>query len=228
MVSGIGCTGRMPAYVDFNTLHTTHGRALGFATGLKLVKPSMKIIVVMGDGDALSIGGNHFIHACRRNIEMTAIIINNYVYAMTGGQYSSTTPRGSIATTGVFGSVDYPFDVSRLAEAAGASFVARSTVYHVREAEKYILQAIIKKGFSVVEILSNCHTYYGRLNNLPLATDMLKWFKDNTVNKDKKKDGDDNKILRGILVDKDLPEYTEEYYKNVIQLAEKEVESIRG
>jgi 2-oxoglutarate ferredoxin oxidoreductase, beta subunit (EC 1.2.7.3) len=131
MVSGIGCTGRMPVYVDFNTLHTTHGRALAFATGLKLVRPEMRVIVVMGDGDALAIGGNHFIHAARRNIGLTAIVVNNATYGMTGGQYSPTTPLGALSTTAPYGHIEPPFQIAELAQCAGAAFVARSTVYHV-------------------------------------------------------------------------------------------------
>src|SRR3990172_6518935 len=129
LVSGIGCTGRMPVYLDFNTMHTTHGRALAFATGLKLAKPHMEVIVVMGDGDALAIGGNHFIHASRRNIDLTAIVINNQVYGMTGGQVSPTTPHGAKASTAIYGHLEQPFDIAGLAMAAGAPFVARGTVY---------------------------------------------------------------------------------------------------
>ncbi|HPL30825.1 MAG TPA: thiamine pyrophosphate-dependent enzyme, partial [Anaerolineae bacterium] len=144
MVSGIGCSGRMPVYVDFNTMHTTHGRALAFATGLKLARPEMHVIVVMGDGDALAIGGNHFIHAARRNIGLTAIIINNAIYGMTGGQYSPTTPENMVTTTDPYGHIEPPFPVPALAEAAGASFVARSTVYHAREPDHLIELALAK------------------------------------------------------------------------------------
>ena len=137
LVSGIGCSGRLPAYVDVNTVHTTHGRALAYATGIKLAKPEMEVIVVMGDGDSLAIGGNHFIHTARRNIELTAIIINNRIYGMTGGQYSPATPTGSISTTSSYGNIDQPFDISKMAEVAGAGFVARSTVYHVAEVVRF-------------------------------------------------------------------------------------------
>ena len=131
VISGIGCTGRMPVYMDFNTMHTTHGRALAFATGLKMARPEMKIIVVMGDGDALAIGGNHFIHAARRNIDLAAIVVNNNIYGMTGGQSSPTTPLDSRSTTAPYGHIEQPFPICELSMAAGASFVARSTVYHV-------------------------------------------------------------------------------------------------
>jgi 2-oxoglutarate/2-oxoacid ferredoxin oxidoreductase subunit beta len=181
MVSGIGCTGRIPVYVDCNTLHTTHGRALTFATGIKLARPDLKVIVFMGDGDALAIGGNHFIHAARRNIDLTAIVVNNNIYGMTGGQASPTTPLGKKATTAVYGSMDQPFDTCELAKAAGATFVARSTVYHVKHAEKMIKEGLEHKGFSVIELVSNCHTYYGRLNKLGEPIDMLNVMKDKSV-----------------------------------------------
>src|SRR3990172_4896047 len=154
MVSGIGCSGRMSVYPDFNTLHTTHCRALAFATGIKLAKPQMNVLVVMGDGDALAIGGNHFIHAARRNIDLTAIVVNNSTYALTGGQVSPTTPVGARTTTSWFGSIEPAFDVCRIAEAAGASFVARGTAYHVLELDKLITRAMQKKGFSVVEAIN--------------------------------------------------------------------------
>ena len=181
MVSGIGCTGRIPVYVDVNTLHTTHGRALTFATGIKLAKPNLKVIVFMGDGDALAIGGNHFIHAARRNIDITAIIVNNNIYGMTGGQASPTTPLGSKATTAVYGAIERPFDTCELAKAAGATFVARSTVYHVKQLESMLRQGLDHKGFSVVEIISNCHTYYGRLNKLGEPINMLNEMKEKSV-----------------------------------------------
>ncbi|MCL4368744.1 MAG: 2-oxoacid:ferredoxin oxidoreductase subunit beta, partial [Actinobacteria bacterium] len=181
MVSGIGCTGRMPVYVDFNTLHTTHGRAIPFATGLKIARPGMNVIVIMGDGDALAIGGNHFIHAARRNIGLTAIIVNNLIYGMTGGQCSPTTPTDSLATTAPYGNIDQPFDIARMAEAAGAPLVARSTVVHVFELEKLMEKALQKKGFAVLEVISNCHVSYGRQNGMPAAVEMLTWMRQNTV-----------------------------------------------
>ncbi|MCJ7495426.1 MAG: thiamine pyrophosphate-dependent enzyme, partial [Deltaproteobacteria bacterium] len=156
LVSGIGCSGRLPVYVDFNTLHTTHGRALTFATGVKLAKPELKVIVIMGDGDATAIGGNHFIHAARRNLELTAVIVNNNIYGMTGGQYSPTTPYGQRATTAVYGSVEHSFNIAQLAVCAGAIFAARGTVYHVRQLDGLIEKALLKNGFSVVEVISQC------------------------------------------------------------------------
>ncbi len=218
LVSGIGCTGRMPVYVDFNTLHTTHGRALAFATGLKIARPEMNVIVVMGDGDALAIGGNHFIHAARRNIGITTIIVNNLIYGMTGGQSSPTTPTGSIATTAAYGNIEQPFDISRMAEAAGAAFVARSTVVHVFELEKLMERALGKKGFAVLEVISNCHVGYGRQNTMPSAVEMLNWMRHNSVSLSTPPDKIEGKITRGVMVDKDVPEYTD-LYQQVIDRA---------
>jgi 2-oxoglutarate ferredoxin oxidoreductase subunit beta len=215
MISGIGCSGRMPVYADFYTLHTTHGRALAFATGLKMVRPWMKILVVMGDGDALAIGGNHFIHAARRNIGLTAIVINNQIYGMTGGQFSPTTPSGALATTAPYSHIEQPFPITELAKAAGAAYVARSTIYHVRELQRFIIQAISKNGFSVVEAVSYCHTTFGRLNKLGRATDMMRSIKENSITISQAKDMTEaelqSKIVRGVLVDRDVPEYTRLY-----------------
>jgi 2-oxoglutarate ferredoxin oxidoreductase subunit beta len=177
LVSGIGCSSRLPVYLDFNTLHTTHGRALAFATGVKLANPRMKVIVITGDGDALAIGGNHFIHAARRNIDITTILINNQIYGMTGGQFSPTTPSDSFATTAPYGNKEYQFDIPKLAMAAGATYVARGTVYHVTQLDQLIGEAINKRGFSVVEAYSNCHTYFGRLNRLGDSVKMIEEMK---------------------------------------------------
>ncbi|MGD1995097.1 MAG: thiamine pyrophosphate-dependent enzyme [Anaerolineae bacterium] len=225
MISGIGCTGRMPVYVDFNTMHTTHGRALAFATGLKLVQPEMKVLAVMGDGDALAIGGNHFIHAARRNIALTAIVVNNATYGMTGGQYSPTTPEGARAATAPYGHIEPPFRISELAVAAGAAFVARSTVYHVTELQRQIAQAIEKDGFSVVEAISYCHTTIGRLNRWGPAPDMMRRLKEDSITVRQAEGKDDKelagKIVRGVLVDEDRPSYAQ-LYQQVVQRATRE------
>jgi 2-oxoglutarate ferredoxin oxidoreductase subunit beta len=226
MISGIGCTGRMPVYVDFNTMHTTHGRALAFATGLKLVRPEMKVLAVMGDGDALAIGGNHFIHAARRNIELTAIVVNNATYGMTGGQYSPTTPQSALAATAPYGHIEPPFRIAELAVAAGAAFVARSTVYHVTELQRQIAQAMQKKGFSVVEAISYCHTTIGRINRWGRAPDLMRRLKDDSISVRQAEGKDEQelsgKIVRGVLVDRDLPEYIE-LYQQVVEKAKTEV-----
>ena len=214
MVSGIGCSSRISGYVDFHTLHTLHGRALAFATGVKLSRPELNLIVPMGDGDALAIGGNHFIHAARRNIGLTAIVMNNRIYGMTGGQYSPLSGHGTLATTAPFTNIDYAFDTVELATAAGATFVARSTTYHVQQLAKILKQAILHEGFSVVEILSQCPTYFGRKNRLGSAADMMEHFKDNTTpigSKAKKENPD--LIERGIFIQKEKPEYCSEYDK---------------
>ncbi len=173
-VSGIGCTGRMSGYVDFNTLHTTHGRAPAFATGLKLARPDLKVIVAMGDGDSMSIGGNHLVHAMRRNIGITAIVVNNAVYGLTGGQASPTTPVGGKTTTSRPGSFERPMHLETLARAAGAAFYARATVNHTAALVKLIERALAVPGFALVEVVSNCHVLYGRMNDLGDAADMMK------------------------------------------------------
>ncbi|MDD3731146.1 MAG: 2-oxoacid:ferredoxin oxidoreductase subunit beta [candidate division Zixibacteria bacterium] len=219
MVSGIGCSSRMPVYLDFSSLHTTHGRALPYATGVKFAKPHLKVIVITGDGDALAIGGNHFIHACRRNIDITAILINNYIYGMTGGQGSPTTPSQAFSTTTPFGNVEKHFEPAELAMAAGATFVGRTTVYHVPQMEKMIIQALEHKGFSLVEAVSNCHTYFGRLNRQGDPVAMLKMFKDLAVPAARAKNMTpeelEGKIVTGVLKDVDKTEFCDEYQKLV-------------
>jgi 2-oxoglutarate ferredoxin oxidoreductase subunit beta len=215
LISGIGCSGRLPVYVDFNTLHTTHGRALTFATGIKLANPRLKVLTVMGDGDAVAIGGNHFIHAARRNVEITSFILNNNVYGMTGGQTSPTTPQGAKTTSSPYGNIEPDFDICRLAEAAGAVFVARSTVYHTRLLERLMGMALKKPGFSVVEVVSQCSTYAGRFLELKSPVEMMKWQKENAIPVEKAKQQSEaeleGKIVIGALVDRERPNYHEQY-----------------
>ncbi|MCX7965036.1 MAG: 2-oxoacid:ferredoxin oxidoreductase subunit beta [Syntrophorhabdaceae bacterium] len=217
LVSGIGCTGRLPVYVDFNTLHTTHGRALAFATGIKLANPKLKVIVVMGDGDAVAIGGNHFIHAARRNIDLTAIILNNSIYGMTGGQYSPTTPYGMKTTTSSYIHIEQAFNISELAVTAGAPFVGRGTVYHAKLLDSLMEKAFLKKGFAVVEVISHCHTQFGKLNKMGGAVEMMQWQKDHAVTVEKAATMSEEelkgKFKIGVLVDKELPVYLDEYEK---------------
>ncbi len=214
MVSGIGCSSRISGYVDFHTLHTIHGRALAFATGVKMSMPELNLIVPMGDGDALSIGGNHFIHAARRNIDITAIVMNNRIYGMTGGQYSPLTGYGQLATTAPYQNIDHDFDIVELATAAGATFVARTTSYHVQQITKILKKAILHEGFSVVEVMSQCPTYFGRKNRLGSAVDMMERFKTITTPiGSKAKQENPELIERGIFVEKELPEYCSEYEK---------------
>lgn len=228
MVSGIGCSSRMPVYVDFNTLHSLHGRAIAFATGVKMFKPEMKVIVVTGDGDATAIGGNHFIHAARRNIDLTVILINNYIYGMTGGQFSPTTPLGDFATTTPYGSIDRTFDICQLAIGAGATFVARTSAFHVQEAMTYISKALEHKGFSLVEIVSSCPVIYGRLNKKGSPAQMLEWMKNNVISEKKYNELSEaekvGKISRGIFVEKIFPEYTELYQNMVDSLTNRKDE----
>ena len=212
MVSGIGCSSRITGYVDFHTLHTIHGRALAFATGVKMSRPELNLIVPMGDGDALAIGGNHFIHAARRNIDITAIVMNNRIYGMTGGQFSPLSGESIKATTAPFETIDPSFDVVELSKAAGATFVARTTSYHVKQIADIIRQAILHEGFSVVEILSQCPTYFGRKNKAGGAVDMVNWYKDNTTRiGSKAKQENPDLIERGIFVQEERPEYCQQY-----------------
>jgi len=214
MVSGIGCSSRITGYLDFHTLHTLHGRALAFATGVKMSRPELNLIVPMGDGDALAIGGNHFIHAARRNIDLTAIVMNNRIYGMTGGQYSPLSGYGTLATTAPYINIDHAFDTVKLATAAGASFVARSTTYHVLELTKILKQAILHEGFSVVEVLTQCPTYFGRKNREGSAVDMMENYKKNTTPIGSKAKKEHPELIeRGIFVQTELPEYCQEYDK---------------
>ncbi len=217
IVSGIGCSSRAAGYLDFNSIHTTHGRAIAFATGIKMANPKLHVIVLTGDGDCSAIGGNHLIHAARRNLGLTVICFNNDIYGMTGGQYSPTTPNGDKATTAPYGNVDRPFDIANLASGAGASFSARGDVYHARETIDIIKQAILHKGFSLVDVYSICPTYYGRKNKKGDAVEMLKWQKENLVPTARyysmSEEERAGKKLIGILSFNDYPEYTEEYAK---------------
>jgi 2-oxoglutarate ferredoxin oxidoreductase subunit beta len=223
VVSGIGCSSRATGYLDFNTLHTTHGRAIAFATGLKMGNPDLKVIVITGDGDATAIGGNHFIHAARRNIGLTVILLNNFIYGMTGGQASPTTPLGSRATTAPFGAIDPTFDISKLAMAAGASYVARGSVHSPASLDKLMVGALEKPGFSMVEVLSPCPTGYGRRNRLRSGRDQFLWQKENSVPARKAAkmapEELEGKIVTGVLLDEDRAEYTEQYQRLVDHLA---------
>lgn len=214
IVSGIGCSSRASGYFNYNTVHTTHGRALTFATGIKLANPELKVIVITGDGDATAIGGNHLIHSCRRNIDLTTIVFNNNIYGMTGGQYSPTTPTNDKATTSPYGNIDRPFDICDLSSSAGATFVARASAYHVNQMIAYTRKALTHKGFSIIEAVSACPTYYGRKNKKGSAVDLINLIKDNSmITNDNNKAKELEKIAIGIFKEVTLPEYTEEYQK---------------
>lgn len=215
VVTGIGCWGKADDYINTNTFHGTHGRALAFATGIKLANPKLKVIVLMGDGDCATIGGNHFIHAARRNVDVTAIVVNNFNYGMTGGQYSGTTPENSYTTTSRYGHIEPGFDVCKLAEAAGAPYVARGSVYNVVQLQKLIEKGLEKKGFSLIEAITPCPTHFGKLNGMKGAPNMIKWIKENSVEvaaaKKLTSEEREKKFVLGEFVNKDIADYGTKY-----------------
>ncbi len=178
VVSGIGCTGRVAGYVNMDSFHTTHGRAIPFATGLKLANPALKVVVYSGDGDLVAIGGNHFIHAARRNMDLTVICVNNFIYGMTGGQVTPTTPTGAVASTTPYGNYEHAFNLPDLAAACGAVYVARWTSFHVRQLTKAMKEALAKPGFSFIESISPCPTLYSRRNKLGDGLDQMEYYKE--------------------------------------------------
>ncbi|WP_024787931.1 MULTISPECIES: 2-oxoglutarate ferredoxin oxidoreductase subunit beta [unclassified Lebetimonas] len=222
VVSGIGCSGRFSSYIDANTVHTTHGRTLAYATGVKLANPDKHVVVVAGDGDGLAIGGNHTIHACRRNIDLNFILVDNFIYGLTNSQVSPTTPKGAWSVTTQYGNIDPTFDACELAKGAGATFVARESVAEAQKLERIFIKAFGHKGFSFIDVHSNCHVNFGRKNKMAQAKQNMDWIESNLVPKAKwdklseeekyelKQQG---KKPRGILYQQEEPEYTEEYYK---------------
>lgn len=220
VVSGIGCSGRFSSYVDFNTVHTTHGRTVAFATGIKLVNPDKYVICVAGDGDALAIGGNHTIHGCRRNIDITMIVINNFIYGLTNSQTSPTTPQGMWTVSQKSGNIDPTFNATDLAIASGASFVARETMLDPKKLEKVFVKALEHRGFAFLDIMSNCHINLGRKNKMNSAMENLKWIESITIPKKKwdelPEEEKRNKFPTGILKeDTNAREYCD-LYKEVI------------
>jgi 2-oxoglutarate ferredoxin oxidoreductase subunit beta len=212
VTSGIGCTGRVAGYVKIDSFHTTHGRAIPFATGLKLARPDMKAVVYSGDGDLIAIGGNHFIHAARRNVDMTVICVNNLTYGMTGGQVGPTTPETAVATTAPYGAYERPFNLPFLAESCGAVYVARWTAFHVRQMIKAMGEALNKKGFSFVEIIAPCPTLYGRRNRIGDGLASMEFYKQKSVVKNGADTntvaiGFQKEIIVGKFVDKQRPSY---------------------
>lgn len=222
IVSGIGCSSRAAGYMEFNTIHTTHGRAIAFATGIKLANPQLEVIVITGDGDCSAIGGNHLIHAARRNVGMTVVVFNNNIYGMTGGQYSPTTPSGSYGTTAPYGNIDRSFDIAALAYGAGASYAARGDTYHVQQTTALIQRGILHKGFSIIDCASICPTYYGRKNKKGDAVEMLTWQRDNVVTMEQAErmtpEQLKGKMTIGLLAHTNYPEYTAEYQKIIDNL----------
>ncbi|MBI5239398.1 MAG: 2-oxoacid:ferredoxin oxidoreductase subunit beta [Elusimicrobia bacterium] len=210
IVSGIGCTGRVAGYMNLDSFHTTHGRAIPFATGLKLANPKLKVVVYSGDGDLSAIGGNHFIHAARRNMDLMVVCVTNHTYGMTGGQTAPTTPQGATQTTMPYGNFENPFNLPFLADACGAVYVARWTVYHVRHLARAMKEGLAKKGFSFIEALAPCPTLYSRRNKLGDGVEQLKYYKAKSTIKN----GADTKdvgltfqgdIIVGKFVDRERP-----------------------
>ena len=222
VVSGIGCSGRFSSYIDANTVHTTHGRTVAYATGIKLANPDKHVIVVAGDGDGLAIGGNHTIHGCRRNIDLNFILINNFIYGLTNSQVSPTTPKGAWSVTTQYGNIDPTFDACELAKGAGATFVARESVAEAQKLERLFVKGFEHKGFSFFDVNSNCHVNFGRKNKMAQAKQNMDWIEGNLITKNKwDKLSEEEKYElkqkgvkpRGILHHVEEPEYTEEYYK---------------
>ncbi|MBU1050444.1 2-oxoacid:ferredoxin oxidoreductase subunit beta [Candidatus Bipolaricaulota bacterium] len=222
VVSGIGCTGRAAGYLNLDSYHTTHGRAIAFATGLALARPEKKVVVISGDGDLFAIGGNHFIHAARRNINMTVLCVNNFNYGMTGGQFGPTTPIGQKGTTAPYGNFENPFNLPYLAASSGAVYVARWTSLDARRVKEAMMEAIQRPGFSFVEIISPCPTNYGRRNRIGDGLDELRYYQENTVirhgSDPKHADlGPGKEITVGCFVDEPRPTYLELYNELVVK-----------
>jgi 2-oxoglutarate ferredoxin oxidoreductase subunit beta len=215
IVTGIGCTGKSDDYLVTHALHTTHGRALAYATGIKAFNPKLHVVVLMGDGDSVTIGGNHFLHAARRNMDLTAIVINNFNFGMTGGQFSGTTPSDAVTQTSIYGNPERQLDISALAEVAGANYVARCTPYHVWELKMNIKEALSKRGFSLVEIYSPCPTHFGKNNQMKEAKDMLHWLKEKGLSVEEYSRlhlSERNRFFAvGKLVDRDEPDFNTRY-----------------
>jgi len=210
VVSGIGCTGRVAGYLNLDSFHTTHGRAIPFATGLKLANPKLKVVVYSGDGDLTAIGGNHFMHAARRNMDLMVVCVNNFTYGMTGGQVAPTTPLGAKQTTMPFGNYEQPFNLPFLADACGAVYVARWTVFHVRQLAKAMLEGLNKRGFVFIEAISPCPTLYSRRNKRGDGVDELRYYKQNSIVKNGANTQEvgltfDGKIVVGRFVDRERP-----------------------
>ena len=214
VVSGIGCTGRTSGYIKADSFHTTHGRAIAFATGVKITDPNLKVVVISGDGDLFAIGGNHFIHAARRNIDMLVICSNNFNYGMTGGQVGPTTPIGSMTQTSPYGNIEHPFNLSALAASSGATYVSRWTTLHVRKLTESIKKGIKKKGFSFIEVIAPCAIVYGRYNRLGDSLDMMKEMREHSVIKNgiyptEATIEPGREIVIGDFIDIEKPEYSD-------------------
>ncbi len=229
VISGIGCSGRIAGYVNADSFHTTHGRAIPFATGLHLANPDLKVVVFSGDGDLVGIGGNHFIHAARRNLNLKVFCVNNFIYGMTGGQMGPTTPSGALSTTSPFGNIEYTFNLPHLAASCGAVYVARWTVLDIVKLKKSIQEALLKNGFSFIEIISPCPTLYGRFNQQNTGVEMMRYFKAHTVHKPEANLADiqittTGNIVVGKFLDIKRPTFWELYKQGVQKAIERSAE----
>jgi len=211
VVSGIGCIGRVSGYTNSDSFHTTHGRPIAFATGVKLANPELKVVVISGDGDLFAIGGNHFIHAARRNVDMQVICANNFIYGMTGGQYGPTTPLEAWTTTTPYGNIEQAFNLVHLASACGAVYVARWTTLHTRWLTESIKKALQKEGFSFIEVVSQCPELFGRHNKMETSIKMMQWFKEASevqhFSDPAKAEITPNRIVVGEFADIEKPSY---------------------
>jgi len=218
--SGIGCAAWIPSpYFEADSIHTTHGRSIPVATGVKLTRPDLNVVVFGGDGDLVGIGLSHLIHAARRNLDITVILVNNMIYGMTGGQVAPTTPLKARTTTTPYGSFEYPLDATRLVVAAGACYAARWTTFHVEQLKEAMKRAVMTKGFAFVEAVSQCPTAFGRRAGFKTAVDMLRWFKENSVLiQQAKKMAESNlagKIMVGEFARRELPSFTDTLYETI-------------
>jgi 2-oxoglutarate ferredoxin oxidoreductase subunit beta len=230
VVSGIGCIGRAAGYTNMDSFHTTHGRALAFATGVKLANPHLEVVVISGDGDLFAIGGNHFIHAARRNIGIKVLCANNLNYGMTGGQQGPTTPLEAVTTTSPYGNIEHPFNLVHLAAASGAAYVARWTSLHVRSLTRSIVRMLQKQGFCFVEMLSPCPDIYGRYNKMRTGLEMMAWFKKASIVENfsdpSKAEIANEKIVVGEFVDIEKLSYEKMLHEKISMINEKAIEAI--
>jgi 2-oxoglutarate ferredoxin oxidoreductase subunit beta len=231
VVSGIGCIGRAAGYTNVNSFHTTHGRPIAFATGVKLANPELDVVIISGDGDLFAIGGNHFIHAARRNIGVKVICANNFNYGMTGGQQGPTTPLEALTTTTPYGNIEHPFNLVHLAAASGATFVARWTTLHVRRLTQSIVKLLQKEGFCFVEVVTPCPEIFGRHNKMRTGLEMMEWFKKASVvehfSDPAKAEITSEKIVVGEFVDIEKPSYERLLHEQIAQINTKAGELVK-
>jgi 2-oxoglutarate ferredoxin oxidoreductase subunit beta len=227
VVSGIGCIGRAAGYTNADSFHTTHGRSLAFATGAKLANPELNVTVISGDGDLFAIGGNHFIHAARRNIGVKVICANNFNYGMTGGQQGPTTPLEAFTTTTPYGSIEHPFNLVHLAAASGATYVARWTTLHVRRLTQSIKRMLQKEGFCFIEVVSPCPEIFGRRNKMRTGLDMMEWFRRASVVENfsdpSKAEISPEKLIVGEFVNIEKVSYEKFLHEKISQINEKRI-----